>query len=82
MTKYTTKQTIINHKPTNINGLNGILIEKTINTQDEITNMLECYLFTTNKGYQINFSSKDKKQYDGSKKDFLDSISSFKTLGY
>ena len=82
MTKYTTNQTIINHKPININGLNGILIEKTINTQDEITNMLECYLFTTNKGYQINFSSKDKKQYDGSKKDFLDSISSFKTLGY
>ncbi|MGE4588516.1 MAG: hypothetical protein AB7E34_02970 [Acidaminococcaceae bacterium] len=82
MTKYSTNQTIITHKPININGLNGILIEKSINNQDKITNMLECYLFTANKGYQINFSLKDKKLYDESKKDFLDSISSFKTLGY
>ncbi len=82
MTKYAASQTIITHKPININGLNGILIEKTINKQDEITNMLECYLFTASKGYQINFSSKDKNQYDASKKDFLDAISSFKTLGY
>ena len=82
MTKYATSQTIITHKPININGLNGILIEKTINNQDEINNMLECYLFTASKGYQINFSSKDKNQYDASKKDFLDAISSFKTLGY
>ena len=82
MTKYAASQTIITHKPININGLNDILIEKTINKQDEITNMLECYLFTASKGYQINFSSKDKNQYDASKKDFLDAISSFKTLGY
>ncbi len=82
MTKYSTNQTIITHKPININGLNGILIEKSINNQDEISNMLECYLFTSDKGYQINFSSKDKKQYDVSKKEFLDSISSFKKFGY
>ena len=81
MTKYATSQTIITHKPININGLNGILIEKTITKQDEITNLLECYLFTANKGYQINFSSKDKNQYDASKKECLDSISSFKVLG-
>ena len=82
MTKYATNQTIISHKPININGLNGILVEKTVNKQDEVINQLECYLFTASKGYQINFSSRDKKQYDASKKDFLDSISSFKTLGY
>ncbi|MHC1717102.1 MAG: hypothetical protein AB9883_00385 [Acidaminococcaceae bacterium] len=82
MTKYTTSQGIIAHKPININGLNGILIEKTISKQDDATNVLECYLFTASKGYQINFSSKDKKQYDASKKSFLDAIASFKTLGY
>jgi len=82
MTKYATSQGIITHKPININGLNGILIEKTISKQDEVTNVLECYIFTASKGYLINFSSKDRKQYDASKNDFLDSISSFKLLGY
>ncbi len=82
MTKYAINQTIISHKPININGLNGILVEKTVNKQDEVINQLECYLFTTSKGYQISFSSKDKNQYESSKKEFLDSISSFKTLGY
>ena len=82
MTKYSSNQTIITHKPININGLNGILIEKTINKQDEIIDQLECYIFTANKGFQISFSSKDKKQYDIFQTDFLNSISSFKTLGY
>lgn len=82
MTKYASNQTVINHKPININGLNGILVEKTINKQDEVINLIECYLFTANKGYQINFSVKDKMQYDLSKNDFINSILSFKTLVY
>ncbi|MEG1726305.1 MAG: hypothetical protein RR089_01835 [Acidaminococcaceae bacterium] len=79
MSKFAENTTITKHKPVIISGLNGVLIEKTIKKDATTCKVIDCYLFTKSKGYQIKFTTNDSVNYPVQLKNFTTAINSFKT---
>lgn len=80
ITKYASNTTINKHNPVSISGLNGVWLEETIKNQNDTIYLIDCYLFTANKGYQFKFSTNEPIINTQHQKAFTDSIYSFKKI--
>lgn len=61
-----------------IDGLKGVLVEREETVDEQKNYYLDCYLFTTDKGYQLKYSTSDSINYPTKLKAFRNSINSFK----